>query len=349
VQHTVASDKMKSLFLVAASVATLSALGSAQLLRAGDASADEPRDLMNTITRYNWKLCDQCSGDPNNMCVAAGIIKGRKMRRSCDFSPCDPNNSKVNQRGWFCAKNTDAVLMPQGSKQDARRAARRDNFLLQPSHPANLAQGALFIPPQQAVHCVPCKSTAGWCDPFDGTACDGSATCAMCDVLFPDSPTLAGRGWLCNAKSTDSPEVCVNNDGFAIVNITQFLVVDAAGNVTGVNLTPKSFASTIAKKSCKDTPFCLWGSIAGAVLVTIVTLGFGLLAEGAAGAAAAGGAAGAAVIEGAGDAAAAELLTTSIDSLMTISVESVEMTQAESDAYFMRLGNQMMTQMFLAE
>jgi hypothetical protein len=91
-------------------------------------------------------------------------------------------------------------------------------------------------------------------------------------VLFPDSPTLAGRGWLCNAQSTDSPEVCVNNDGIALVNVTQFLVLDAAGNVTA-KLTPASFASTIAKKSCKDTPFCLWGSIAGAVLATIVTLG----------------------------------------------------------------------------
>ena len=65
---------------------------------------------------------------------------------------------------------------------------------------------------------------------------------------------------------------------------------------------------------------------------------------------AAGSAAGATVIiaDAAGEAAAVELLSVSLDSLATVSVASVELTEEETTAYFMRLGEQMITQMYLA-
>jgi hypothetical protein len=271
--------KNLSLLCAVASMATLSALASAQHLRSEDESAGESRELMNTIVRYNWKLCDQCTDNPNDMCLAQGIIKGRKTRRSCDFSPCDATNDKVNNRGWFCAKDTDAVLFPQGSKQDARRAGKSESFTLQPSHPANEPAGVEFIPPQQAVFCVPCNQTAsgdpgnGWCDPQSGDKCDGGAVCKSCDALFPDNADVKGRGWLCNKKATDSPEVCVNGNAMAHVNISQFAQFNSTGGITSISVPRNAFASTIALKRCKDTPFCLWGSVAGTVVLIIATLG----------------------------------------------------------------------------
>jgi hypothetical protein len=85
---------------------------------------------MNTVARYNWELCDQCSSNPNDLCIAQGIIKNRKIRRSCDWAPCDPNNELVNKRGWFCKSNTDAVLVPQGSKQTGRRVGRGEGLTI---------------------------------------------------------------------------------------------------------------------------------------------------------------------------------------------------------------------------
>ncbi len=166
------------------------------------------------------------------------------------------------------------MLFPQGSKQDARRAGHSESFTLQPSHPANTPAGFEFIPPQQAVFCVPCNKTAsGWCDPQSGDECDGGAVCKSCDALFPDNADLQGRGWLCNKKSKDSPEVCVNGNGMAHVDVSQFAVFNSTGSVTSTAVPRKSFASTIIQKRCKDTPFCLWGSVAGAVVLLLASFG----------------------------------------------------------------------------
>jgi hypothetical protein len=228
---------------------------------------------MNTITRYDWYLCDQCSSHPNDLCHGAGIIKDRKMRRSCDWSLCDSNNDLVNNRGWFCKSGTSEVLVPEGSKQTGRRIGRGDGLTVLPSHPANQPQGFEVILPQQSVACVPCQGAAagGWCSPSSGKPCGFS--CKPCDQLFSGNTYLAGRGWFCDDSSTDSPNVCVNSHNIALVDVAQFTTVDAATNTSVIKIPGRSMAAAIEKKACHDTAFCLWGSIAGAVLLVIVTAG----------------------------------------------------------------------------
>ena len=249
---------------------------------AEQAVAEADRELMNTVARYNWALCDQCSSNPNDLCHAAGIIKNRKMRRSCDWAPCDPNNEIVNERGWFCKSNTDAVLVPQGSKQTGRRVGRGDGLTILPSHPANRPQGFEIILPQQSVACVPCQGAkaGSWCKPGSSTG-DGDLcgfSCKACNSIFPDNPYLAGRGWFCDDSSTDSPNVCVNAHNIAIIDMAKFMTEDAARNTTQIRIPRSSFAAAIEKKPCRDTPICLWGSIAAAVLLVVVSGGIGVAA-----------------------------------------------------------------------
>ena len=271
-------------FVAAAALALAVPSSSASASTAsGTAAASEGganRTLMDTIVRYDWKLCDQCSDNANDLCYAQGIIRGRKNRRRCDWAPCDPNNDKVNNRGWFCAANSDAVLMPQGSKQDARDVGRGNGFALQTSHPANEPAGALLIPPQQALYCVPCNSSDnGWCDPHSGNKCDQDATCRSCDALFQGNGDVGGRGWTCNDRS-DTPQVCVNGNGMVHINVTAFTVTDSTTGVVSYQIPRSAYASTIIQKRCKDTPFCLWGSIAGAVVIVMLTFGAAALAVG---------------------------------------------------------------------
>ena len=266
----VSVSKMGKLVWLAAVVALTVPSASAAVTAANPEG--ENRTLMDKIVRYNWKLCDQCSDNANDLCYAQGIIRGRKNRRRCDWAPCDPNNDKVNNRGWFCEANSDAVLMPQGSKQDARDVGRGNGFALETSHPANKPAGALLIPPQQALYCVPCNRTVnGWCDPYSGNACDDGAVCRSCDKLFPGEDDVKGRGWTCSDRS-DSPQVCVNANGMVHIDVTSFAVTDATTGAVSYKVPRSAYASTIITKRCKDTPFCLWGMVAGMSIVSIVII-----------------------------------------------------------------------------
>ena len=121
---------VKLVLLASLAAAVVRAQGRMGDKGAEQAVAEPDRELMNTVARYNWELCDQCSSNPNDLCHAAGIIRNRKIRRSCDWAPCDPNNELVNKRGWFCKSNTDAVLVPQGSKQTGRRVGRGEGLTI---------------------------------------------------------------------------------------------------------------------------------------------------------------------------------------------------------------------------
>jgi hypothetical protein len=180
------------------------------------------------------------------------------------------------------------VLVPQGSKQTGRRVGRGEGLTILPSHPANRPQGFEIILPQQSVACVPCQGAkaGGWCKPgsssADGDSCGFS--CKACDSIFPDNRFLAGRGWFCDDSSTDSPTVCVNAHNIALVDAAKFMTVDATRNMTQMRIPRSSFAAAIEKKPCRQTPICLWGSIAAAVLLVVVTGGaLGIAAIGDAG------------------------------------------------------------------
>ncbi len=208
---------------------------------------------------YDWDECDQC--DPNNPSVA-GLLCKPNTAEVCAARPCDPDNTLINNRGWWCTSGTSKVIVFSSSKRAFEEGGAT---VIEAAYPAGSSPGAAVIPFKFGYPCTACG--AKWCEPGDmKTSC---GPCTPC----PAGSAFGARGWLCH-KDTDN--VCTNGHGLAILDSDKFFSpdhFDTNSLTLNVTIPAASIGAQLHKVSCKDSPACVWGITAAVILVVVVTAG----------------------------------------------------------------------------
>jgi hypothetical protein len=151
-----------------------------------------------------WLEADQC--DPGNPAVRGKMCKPNTAD-VYDVSPCDPDNTNVNNRGWLCERNTANVVVSSSSYNSFKNG---HSHVIEPAYYEGSTPGLWVIPNEYTYSCSLCDD--GWCDSFNGgRAC----SCDPCD------PTSEGgkRGWFCQPNTAN---ICTDEFGLAVLNADVF-------------------------------------------------------------------------------------------------------------------------------
>ena len=208
---------------------------------------------------YDWDECDQC--DPNNPSVAGKLCKPNTAN-VCDASPCDPANTLINNRGWWCTSGTSKVIVFSSSKRAFEEGGAT---VIEAAYPAGSSPGAAVIPFKFGYPCTACG--ASWCEPGDK-----KTSCGPCTAC-PAGSAFGARGWLCHK---DTGNVCTNEHGMAILDSEVFFGpdhFDTNSLTLNVTIPAASIGAQLHKVSCKDSPACVWGVTAAVILVVIASAG----------------------------------------------------------------------------